>query len=96
MSHPAFFFSILKCTGITYFFVCCLFPVGVDSTSLSISNIVDIRQERNKELVMRIRTGIDNKNKNFYTDINAFQVSQMPKEVKKEKLSLTPFCFCHT
>ena len=51
------------------------YVTGADSTSLSITNIVDIRTERNKELVMRIRTGVQNKDGNFYTDINAFQVS---------------------
>ena len=37
-------------------------------------NIVDIRKQSNYELVVQIRTDINNQGREFYTDINGFQV----------------------
>ncbi|XP_033127426.1 alpha-mannosidase 2-like [Anneissia japonica] len=57
---------------------------GVDGCSLEIENIVDIRTERNREIVMRVKTGIQNKDKIFFTDLNGFQIQ------KRKTLSKLP------
>ncbi|CAH1790575.1 unnamed protein product [Owenia fusiformis] len=49
---------------------------GIDSSVLDIYNLVDIRQQRNVEVAMRIKTDIVNKEREFYTDLNAFQVQR--------------------
>ncbi|XP_070545855.1 alpha-mannosidase 2x-like [Ptychodera flava] len=49
---------------------------GADGTALEISNIVDIRSQKNKEIVMRIKTDIQNIDKSFYTDLNGFQIQR--------------------
>uniref|UniRef100_A0A8C4NBV9 Alpha-mannosidase n=1 Tax=Eptatretus burgeri TaxID=7764 RepID=A0A8C4NBV9_EPTBU len=48
---------------------------GVEGLSLEISNIVDIRQEQNRELVMRTTSDLDNKGI-FFTDLNGFQMQR--------------------
>ncbi|KAM7368490.1 hypothetical protein PAMP_012831 [Pampus punctatissimus] len=48
---------------------------GHAGRSLEISNMVDIRSEVNRELVMRLVSDIDNGNR-FYTDLNGFQMQQ--------------------
>ncbi|XP_072174390.1 alpha-mannosidase 2x-like isoform X1 [Diadema setosum] len=58
---------------------------GIDGTALSIRNIFDIRNFQNRELVMRIRTTIQNKDRAFYTDLNGFQ---MQKRKTLDKLPL--------
>ena len=45
-----------------------------EARSLDIRNTLDIRGTRNFELVMRIETNIQNKDKEFFTDLNGFQV----------------------
>ena len=38
------------------------------------SNIVDIRKQSNYEIAVRISTDVDNQGREFYTDLNGFQV----------------------
>uniref|UniRef100_A0A665TI85 mannosyl-oligosaccharide 1,3-1,6-alpha-mannosidase n=1 Tax=Echeneis naucrates TaxID=173247 RepID=A0A665TI85_ECHNA len=47
---------------------------GHAGRSLEISNMVDIRSEVNRELVMRLISNVASSNR-FYTDLNGFQVS---------------------
>ena len=37
-------------------------------------NIVDIRKQSNYEIAVRISTDVDNQGREFYTDLNGFQV----------------------
>lgn len=46
---------------------------GVDGLSLDVTTMVDIREQSNKELAMRLVTDIQNDD-TFYTDLNGFQV----------------------
>ncbi|XP_068103489.1 alpha-mannosidase 2 isoform X2 [Hyperolius riggenbachi] len=46
---------------------------GVEGQSPEITNIVDIRGEFNREIVMRISSDIHSKNK-FYSDLNGYQI----------------------
>lgn len=46
-----------------------------EAQSLDIQNTVDIRGTNNFELVMRIESGLKNQEKEFFTDLNGFQVS---------------------
>ncbi|XP_062403410.1 alpha-mannosidase 2x [Sardina pilchardus] len=46
---------------------------GVDGLSLDISVLVDIRDQANKELAMRVTTDIQSED-TFYTDLNGFQI----------------------
>ncbi|XP_067430456.1 alpha-mannosidase 2 [Thunnus thynnus] len=48
---------------------------GHAGRSLEISNMVDIRSEGNRELVMRLVSDVANGNR-FYTDLNSFQMQQ--------------------
>ena len=52
------------------------FPLtpGLDGLSVDVMNLVDIAGQNNKELGMKVETGIFNKNKEFFTDLNGFQV----------------------
>ena len=52
-------------------------PLGVDSQILNILNTVDIRSTHNQELIMRIKSGIHNPERTYYTDLNGFQVSTL-------------------
>lgn len=52
----------------------CLFP-GVDGLSIDLTTMVDIRDQTNKELAMRLVTDIESGDV-FYTDLNGFQVSR--------------------
>ncbi len=47
---------------------------GLDGLSVDVMNLVDIAGQNNKELGMKVETGIFNKNKEFFTDLNGFQV----------------------
>lgn len=55
--------------GLCIFF---FFP-GVDGFSLDVTTTVDIRDQNNKELSMRLVTNIQSGDV-FYTDLNGFQV----------------------
>uniref|UniRef100_A0A673XD96 Alpha-mannosidase n=1 Tax=Salmo trutta TaxID=8032 RepID=A0A673XD96_SALTR len=46
---------------------------GVDGLSLDVTTMVDIREQSNKELAMRLVTDIQNDD-TFYTDLNGFQM----------------------
>ncbi|XP_031698516.1 alpha-mannosidase 2-like [Anarrhichthys ocellatus] len=48
---------------------------GHAGRSLEISNMVDIRSEVNRELVMRLVSDVANGNR-FYSDLNSFQMQQ--------------------
>lgn len=48
--------------------------LGVDGLSVDISTMVDIRDQTNKELAMRLVTDIQSGDV-FYTDLNGFQVN---------------------
>lgn len=48
---------------------------GVDGLSIDITTMVDIRDQTNKELAMRLVTDIQSGDV-FYTDLNGFQVGQ--------------------
>ena len=48
--------------------------IGVDGISLDMTNIVDIRTQNNYEIAVRISTEVDNKEREFFTDLNGFQV----------------------
>lgn len=50
-----------------------LHPSGIDGLSLDITILVDIRDQNNKELFMRLVTDIQSED-TFYTDLNGFQV----------------------
>ena len=50
---------------------------GIDGQTIDVSNTVDIRNEIDAELAMRIVTNIQNENGEFYTDLNGFQVRLM-------------------
>lgn len=58
---------------------------GIDGNVIEIYNVVDISQETNKEIIMRIHTNILNHNNEFYTDLNGFQ---MVKRQTFEKLPI--------
>ncbi|XP_012875838.1 PREDICTED: alpha-mannosidase 2 [Dipodomys ordii] len=46
---------------------------GIEGQSVEVSNIVDIRDVHNREIVMRISSKINNQNR-FYTDLNGYQI----------------------
>uniref|UniRef100_A0A8D1PMN6 Alpha-mannosidase n=1 Tax=Sus scrofa TaxID=9823 RepID=A0A8D1PMN6_PIG len=46
---------------------------GIEGQSVEVSNVVDIRKERNHEIAMRISSSINSQNR-FYTDLNGYQV----------------------
>lgn len=46
---------------------------GVDGLSVELTTTVDIRDQTNKELAMRLNTDVDNGDV-FYTDLNGFQI----------------------
>lgn len=49
--------------------------VGLDGLALEIINLVDIRDQNNYELAMRIQSSVQNPDGEFFTDLNGFQVS---------------------
>uniref|UniRef100_A0A8C2ELG3 Alpha-mannosidase n=1 Tax=Cyprinus carpio TaxID=7962 RepID=A0A8C2ELG3_CYPCA len=51
---------------------------GIDGLSLDITTMVDIRDQNNKELAMRLLTDIQSGD-TFYTDLNGFQVKVFQK-----------------
>ena len=50
---------------------------GLDAHAIEIMNVVDIRQESNKELTMRLVTDVQNEDHQFFTDLNGYQVSSI-------------------
>ena len=52
-----------------------LVPPGADGLSVELSTAVDIRDQTNKELAMRLVTDIQSGDV-FHTDLNGFQVSR--------------------
>uniref|UniRef100_A0A8D0WUY9 mannosyl-oligosaccharide 1,3-1,6-alpha-mannosidase n=2 Tax=Sus scrofa TaxID=9823 RepID=A0A8D0WUY9_PIG len=46
---------------------------GIEGQSVEVSNVVDIRKERNHEIAMRISSSINSQNR-FYTDLNGYQI----------------------
>ncbi|XP_075692867.1 alpha-mannosidase 2 [Rhinoderma darwinii] len=46
---------------------------GLDGHSPELTNVVDIREEFNREIVMRITSDIESQNK-FFSDLNGFQI----------------------
>lgn len=77
---------------------------GVDGLSVDITTTVDIRDQNNKELALRLVTDIQSGDV-FYTDLNGFQVSvtmlcrvllmhNLLQSQKVEKLAITSFCRC--
>ncbi|KAB7500311.1 Alpha-mannosidase 2 [Armadillidium nasatum] len=57
---------------------------GVDGLALHIDNYVDIKNERNIEIGIRLKSDIKNEN-TFYTDLNGFQII---KRTKYDKLPI--------
>lgn len=47
---------------------------GVDGSAVEVSNVVDIRSERNLELAMRFHSDVNNPENEFFTDLNGFQI----------------------
>lgn len=85
--------SIFQCL-----FTCLLHPSGIDGLSLDITTLVDIRDQNNKELAMRLVTDIQSED-TFYTDLNGFQVSVHSKCIQLLLCSLDiypliVFSFC--
>ncbi|KAL4216620.1 Alpha-mannosidase 2x [Mactra antiquata] len=58
---------------------------GIDGVSLDMQNIVDITSTMNTEVAVRIRTDVNNKDGEFYTDLNGFQIQ---RRKTYEKLTL--------
>uniref|UniRef100_A0A8C8MJW7 Alpha-mannosidase n=1 Tax=Oncorhynchus tshawytscha TaxID=74940 RepID=A0A8C8MJW7_ONCTS len=54
---------------------------GVDGLSLDVTTMVDIREQSNKELAMRLVTDIQNDD-TFYTDLNGFQMQPRRRFLK--------------
>lgn len=61
--------NFCACSLVLFGFV----PSGVDGLSIEITTAVDIRDQTNKELAMRLVTDIQSGDV-FYTDLNGFQV----------------------
>lgn len=73
---------------------------GVDGLSIDITTMVDIRDQTNKELAMRLVTDIQSGDV-FYTDLNGFQVSscsslQAADEFLSFFFALTAFFFYYS
>lgn len=66
---PCTSFWSLICGSVLFY----VFP-GVDGLSIDFTTMVDIRDQTNKELAMRLDTDIQSGDV-FYTDLNGFQVS---------------------
>ncbi|XP_050395498.1 alpha-mannosidase 2x [Patella vulgata] len=49
---------------------------GTEGQSVDMYNIVDIRQQIDKEIAVRITTDIKNEDRVFYTDLNGYQMSR--------------------
>jgi hypothetical protein len=50
---------------------------GLDGIAVEVMNLVDIQGQSNYELAMRLNTDVQNPSKEFYTDLNGFQVISM-------------------
>lgn len=60
---------------------------GFEGQSPEITNIVDIRGESNREIVMRISSDIKSQNR-FYSDLNGYQVCYIDNRAKNHKVRL--------
>jgi alpha-mannosidase II len=49
---------------------------GLESQSVHVHNLVDIRDLSNREIAMRMQSGISNTNRVFFTDLNGFQIQR--------------------
>jgi hypothetical protein len=47
---------------------------GIEGLAVDIQNLVDVSNENNRELVMRLETSVNNEDRTFYADLNGFQV----------------------
>lgn len=47
---------------------------GVDGKTVDMFNLVDIQNEVNLELAVKISTDVQNSEREFFTDLNGFQV----------------------
>ena len=62
------------------------------------SNVVDIRSERNFELAMRLHTDVNNADNDFFTDLNGFQTIQrrhfdkLPLQVRVAAYHASSWC----
>jgi len=64
----------------------------LDANDIEIRNLVDIRQESNYELSMRVTTEVENNNI-FYTDLNGFQVIPIEFMLYANKLCYNLFYY---
>lgn len=60
---------------------------GVDGFSVDVTTAVDIRDQNNKELSMRLVTNIQSGDL-FYTDLNGFQVGSHTDSAMEEQLTV--------
>ena len=71
------------------------------SCSDNILTHVDIRNTRNQELIMRVKSDIQNPDRTFYTDLNGFQVmydAKHPTVTKVVVFLISPYgtrLFCY-
>lgn len=63
--------------------------LGLEGQSLEIFNIVDIREEYNREIAMRISSDIETHNR-FYSDLNGYQVTNSIRS----NTAASPFPVC--
>lgn len=63
-------------TPLVHHVVRLLNTAGVDSASIDVHNVVDIRSLNNREIAMRISTDVANTDRVFFTDLNGFQMQR--------------------
>lgn len=65
---------------------------GIEGQSMEVSNIVNIRNVHNREIVMRISSKINNQNR-YYTDLNGYQI-QPRRTMSKLPLQANVYPMC--